>query len=69
MELADFANAIPYKLDFIIFDACFMGSVEVCYELKDKAEYIVASPTEILSPGFVYSSMMQHLFKPKADRT
>lgn len=66
MELADFANAIPYKLDFIIFDACFMGSVEVCYELKDKAEYIVASPTEILSPGFVYSSMMQHLFKPKA---
>jgi hypothetical protein len=67
MELADFANAIPYKLDFIIFDACFMGSVEVCYELKDKVEYIVASPTEILSPGFVYSSMMQHLFKPKAD--
>ena len=62
MELSDFANAIPYKLDFIIFDACFMGSVEVCYELKDKADYIVASPAEVLSPGFVYSSMMGHLF-------
>ncbi|GHT64377.1 clostripain [Bacteroidia bacterium] len=67
MELSEFAAAIPYKLDFLIFDACFMGSVEVCYELKDKADYIVASPAEVVSPGFVYSSMMQHLFKPQAD--
>ena len=69
MELADFAQAIPFKLDFIIFDACFMGSVEVCYELKDKVDYIVASPAEVLAPGFVYHSMMQHLFKPNADLT
>jgi hypothetical protein len=67
MELPAFAEAIPYKLDFIIFDACFMGSVEVCYELKEKADYIVASPAEVVSPGFVYSTMMQHLFRPQAD--
>jgi hypothetical protein len=67
MELSDFAAAIPYKLDFIIFDACFMGSIEVAYELKDKADYIVASPAEVLTPGFVYSSMMQHLFALQAD--
>ncbi|GHU79431.1 clostripain [Bacteroidia bacterium] len=67
MELSDFAEAIPYRLDFIIFDACFMGAVEVAYELKDKADYIVASSAEVVSPGFVYSSMMQHLFKPQAD--
>ena len=69
MELPDFADAIPYKLDFIVFDACFMASVEVAYELKDKTNYIVASPTEVLAPGFVYSSMMQHLFRPQADLT
>ncbi|GHU83258.1 clostripain [Bacteroidia bacterium] len=69
MELADFAEAIPYKLDFIIFDACFMGSVEVCYELKDKADYIVASPAEVVSPGFVYSTIAQHLFQPQVDLT
>ena len=67
MELAAFAEAIPFKLDFIIFDACWMGSVEVGYELKDKAEYIVASPAEVLEPGFAYSSMMQHLFRPQPD--
>jgi hypothetical protein len=67
MELADFATAIPYRLDFIVFDACLMGAAEVCYELKDKADYIVASPAEVLSPGFAYSSMMKHLFRPQAD--
>ena len=68
-ELWDFANAIPYKLDFIVFDVCFMGTIEVAYELKEKAEYIVASPAEVLVPGFVYSTMMQHLFEPVPDVT
>ncbi|GHT70269.1 clostripain [Bacteroidia bacterium] len=69
MELTAFAEAIPYKLNFIIFDACFMGAVEVAYELKDKADYIVASPAEVVSPGFVYSTMAQHLFQPQPDLT
>jgi hypothetical protein len=67
MELSDFAEAIPYKLDFIVFDACFMGSIEVAYELKDKTDYIVASPAEVLAPGFVYSDMMRHLFAREAN--
>jgi len=46
-----------------------MASVEVCYELKDKVDYIVASPTEVLTPGFVYATMMPHLFKPQPDLT
>jgi hypothetical protein len=67
MELSNFAAAIPYKLDFIIFDACFMGSVEVACELEEKTDYLVASPAEVLSPGFVYSTMMHRLFQPEAD--
>ena len=69
MELSAFADAIPYKLDFMVFDACFMGSVEVAYELKDKTDYIVASPSEVLVPGFVYPTMMQHLFRAQLDLT
>jgi hypothetical protein len=68
MELAGFAAAIPYKLDFIVFDACFMGAIEVCCELKEKADCIVASPAEVVSPGFVYSAMPERLFTyPQAD--
>ncbi|MCX4290244.1 MAG: clostripain-related cysteine peptidase [Odoribacter sp.] len=61
MEFPDFVDAIPMMLDFIVFDACFMGTIEVAYELKEKAKYVVASPAEVLSPGFVYKSMIGHL--------
>lgn len=70
MELTDFAAALPLpgnkKWDFILFEGCYMGSVEVAYELKDKTEAIIASPTEIVSPGMteVYPSALPYLFQP-----
>lgn len=63
MELTDLADAITFKFSFIIFDACFNGGIETIYELKDKADYIVASPTEILATGFPYNTIMEPLFK------
>ena len=44
--------------DFILFDACYMNSIEVAYELKDVADYMIASPTEILSYGFPYKTII-----------
>ena len=74
MELRDFAEALPYKLEFILFDACLMASAEVAYELKEKTDYIVASPAEVIThndqsvaPGFIYTGMMKHLMAPVAD--
>lgn len=70
MNLPDFANAIPdNQFEFILFEACFMAGIEVAYELKDKAEYILGSPAEILSPGFfqVYSTSINLLFEPEAN--
>lgn len=67
MELRDFVDAIPMSLDFIVFDACFMGTIEVAYELKDKVKYVVASPAEVLAPGFVYESMLGHLMKAEPE--
>ncbi len=61
IDIADLKKALPIKFDFIIFDACFMGSIEVIYELKDKAEYIIASPSEIISYGFPYESIFPFL--------
>lgn len=67
MEFLDFVEAIPMQLDFVIFDACFMGSIEVAYELKEKVKYVVASPAEVISPGFVYKNLLSHVMKPEAD--
>ena len=61
MDLRDFASAIPMRLDYIIFDSCLMGGVEVAWELKDVCDKIVFSPAEILAEGFVYKPLSWHL--------
>lgn len=62
MDISELAEALPIKYKYIIFDACFMGGIEVLYELKDKADYIISSPTEILTLGFPYTEIAPYLF-------
>ena len=64
MELDEMANAIPDGLfDFIAFDACYMGNVEVAYALRKKARYIVSSAYEIVSYGFPYHLVTSDLLE------
>lgn len=68
LNVDEFAEAIPMHLDYIIFDCCLMGGVETNYDLKDKTDYIVAAPTEVLSYGFNYTTMASRLLEgDKAD--
>lgn len=62
MEITDLAKALPFHYDFILFDCCLMGGVEVAYELKDKCDYIAFSPTEIMAKGFPYYVMLEALW-------
>lgn len=64
IETTDLANAMAnagFHTEYILFDACYMSSVEVAYELKDVTHYLIASPTEVLSYGFPYITMGKHL--------
>ena len=64
----EFAEALPMHLEYIIFDCCLMGGVETNYDLKDKTDYIVAAPTEVMSYGFNYTTMASRLLQSdKAD--
>jgi len=69
MDITALAAALPVKFDFILFDACLMGSVEALYELRDKADFIIASPTEVISMGFPYEPIIQELIKDQPDLT
>ncbi|MCC8153192.1 MAG: clostripain-related cysteine peptidase [Tannerellaceae bacterium] len=63
MEINTLKETLPSGIfDFIIFDACYMASVEVTYALKEKADYILASPTEVLGNGMPYEEIIQPLF-------
>ncbi|MBQ9185327.1 MAG: hypothetical protein IJ151_05600 [Bacteroidales bacterium] len=66
MEVEEMAAAIPYKLDYLLIDACFAGCVEVAYAFKDKADVIGFSQAEVLTYGFDYTTMSEILLKEKA---
>ncbi|ERJ58028.1 hypothetical protein M472_04550 [Sphingobacterium paucimobilis HER1398] len=63
MDVQDLKTALPQGLDFLIFDACSMASVEVLYELRQVTPYILASPTEVLSVGMPYHHISTFLFE------
>ncbi|MDR1407284.1 MAG: hypothetical protein LBJ23_04465 [Tannerella sp.] len=68
MEIYELAAGLPDRLfDFLVFDACSMASVECLYELRNKAGYIMASPSEILSYGIPYKTVLPCLFQQNAD--
>ncbi len=63
IEIPDLANALPTGVfDFILIDACLMGSVEVAYALREKADYLIAYPTEVIADGMPYREITASLF-------
>ncbi len=62
-ELRESLEATDTDFGYIIFDECFMSSIELLYELKDVCDYIVASPCEIMGNGFSYEDTIPLLFE------
>lgn len=58
-------EASPWS--WIYFDCCFMGSVEVAYELAPVVNRIVASASEVPLDGMPYEKNLPLLFAPEAD--
>lgn len=62
MEIEDLALSLPGTYDFILFDACFMGAVEVLYELGAKTKYFIVSPAEVIADGFPYDKIVPYMW-------
>ena len=60
-------NRISKPLDYLLFDACLMQSVEVAYELRHATKYLIGSPAEIPGPGGPYHKMVASLFDTSAN--
>lgn len=67
LALDEFAAALPFRMDYLLIDACLMGCVEVAWQLRGKADVVGFSPTEILAKGFDYSTLTTHLFAKEPD--
>ncbi|MCF0177820.1 MAG: hypothetical protein HUJ90_04265 [Bacteroidales bacterium] len=61
IDIIELAKAIDRKYDYICFDSCLMGTVEVAYQLRNCCNYMIASPTEVLADGYPYDKIMPYL--------
>lgn len=48
-------------MEYILFDDCYMSSIEVAYALRHVAEYLIACPTEIMAFGMPYGEIGRYL--------
>lgn len=64
LEIWDMSSALSsagVKFDYIFFDACFMATAEVAYELRDNTDYIAGSLCEIMGQGLPYLTFIPSL--------
>ena len=61
-ELAAVLENQPVKIERLMFDACFMQTVETVYALRNAAEWIIASPAEIPGDGAPYDRLVPLFF-------
>lgn len=63
MNITEMASALSgTKFRSLIFDACFMASVEAVYDLRNVSEYVIASSAEIMGRGMPYDLVLKYLF-------
>lgn len=49
------------KMQYILFDDCYMANVETAYELKDVTYYLIGSTSEVMAVGMPYKTMWSSL--------
>ena len=59
--LAEGIRESGLKMQYILFDACYMGNVETAYELKDVTNYLISSSSEVMGMGIPYRSIWSML--------
>lgn len=59
--LAEGLQDAQIVMEYILFDDCYMSSIEAAYDLRFVTDHIIACPTEIMAYGMPYSSIGEYL--------
>ncbi len=66
--LREALNRANIVTEYILFDDCYMSSVEVAYELRNVCNYLIASPAEIMAAGMPFYDIAHDLLgEPNYD--
>lgn len=55
--LADGIILAGKKMEYILFDDCYMSNIETAYDLRDATNYLIASTCEIMIEGMPYAEI------------
>ncbi len=68
LDLKEMADAIPdNKFETIWFDCCFMSSIEVAYQLRNKCKYMMGCAAELMGEGTPYRVVLPKVMSMSPD--
>lgn len=59
--LAEGIAGAGIKMEYILFDDCYMSGVEVAYDLRHVTNYLIASTSEVMAYGMPYEKMAEYM--------
>ena len=62
-DMVEALNSVDKKFEFILFDACYMGTAEIAHSFRNICNYQLSSVMEVPAYGFPYEDFMQYLYK------
>jgi hypothetical protein len=60
-EVTEAIKRSKANIDILAYDACLMGMMEVAYQVRDNASFMVASEDGIPLDGYDYKAILNHL--------
>lgn len=68
MPIDELADAIPEDMfSFIYTDACYMGSIEIAYQLRNKTKYFIGSCALLPADGMPYDNNIPYFFEDEPN--
>ena len=70
IDVSTLAEAITQngiKMQYILFDDCYMSAIEVAYDLRSATDYLIASTSEMMDYGMPYRRIMSQLLATEPD--
>lgn len=64
IDISNFNEGIKnagMKMNFILFDDCYMSGMEVAYQLRESSNYLIASTSEMMGYGMPYHLILKYM--------
>lgn len=70
IDISNFNEGIKnagMKMNFILFDDCYMSGIEVAYQLRESSNYLIASTSEMMGYGLPYHLILKYMLADTPD--